>query len=560
MDKAIKKLRKKYIISASLIAFSVILLMLILLNVITLIVFRSFDRNTHEIIHQAAHSYNYNSETFLLSDMETNTDGDYIIPRSVDSIDSVTLSGEITSKDTTQGWYSAGGGLMFRLAMNGTEKFAYREYTFNKNTSKVTIDFNDDSTLRFEKYALLSESGVTDDNFLVSIVWWTSSDNIPKDDISLKLDSITIHYNMNFIARSVMQLHYQDLFDDKIPTVLNETSSFFLITDRDKHIIAVCSGNLPTHFEESEISDIMDIISEGSGTVKINSGINYEYLFSEKNGIAVYSFIQKNSTNRTSMQILVISIILGIVIFIILFVIIVYISKKIVFPLSDSFEKQKQFISNAGHELKTPITVISATTDLLERKHGNDRLLDTIKAQSDKMGNLVGELLELSRLSEINENKTQFSNFSISDIVNNTVLYFESRAFEEKHMLEIDIDEELTMYGDSRKIERLMGILLDNALKYSDAQSKIRITLSEQKGHIILTCSNRCTEINQEHISHLFERFYRAEESHSNEKDGFGLGLSIAKVITELHNGNISVSLRDGIVIFEVHLPKRGGL
>lgn len=560
MDKAIKKLRKKYIISASLIAFSVILLMLILLNVITLIVFRSFDRNTHEIIHQAAHSYNYNSETFLLSDMETNTDGDYIIPRSVDSIDSVTLSGEITSKDTTQGWYSAGGGLMFRLAMNGMEKFAYREYTFNKNTSKVTIDFNDDSTLRFEKYALLSESGVTDDNFLVSIVWWTSSDNIPKDDISLKLDSITIHYNMNFIARSVMQLHYQDLFNDKIPTVLNETSSFFLITDRDKHIIAVCSGNLPTHFEESEISDIMDIISESSGTVKINSGINYEYLFSEKNGIAVYSFIQKNSTNRTSMQILVISIILGIVIFIILFVIIVYISKKIVFPLSDSFEKQKQFISNAGHELKTPITVISATTDLLERKHGNDRLLDTIKAQSDKMGNLVGELLELSRLSEINENKTQFSNFSISDIVNNTVLYFESRAFEEKHMLEIDIDEELTMYGDSRKIERLMGILLDNALKYSDAQSKIRITLSEQKGHIILTCSNRCTEINQEHISHLFERFYRAEESHSNEKDGFGLGLSIAKVITELHNGNISVSLRDGIVIFEVHLPKRGGL
>lgn len=560
MDKAIKKLRKKYIISASLIAFSVILLMLILLNVITLIVFRSFDRNTHEIIHQAAHSYNYNSETFLLSDMETNTDGDYIIPRSVDSIDSVTLSGEITSKDTTQGWYSAGGGLMFRLAMNGMEKFAYREYTFNKNTSKVAIDFNDDSTLRFEKYALLRESGVTDDNFLVSIVWWTSSDNIPKDDISLKLDSITIHYNMNFMARSVMQLHYQDLFNDKIPTVLNETSSFFLITDRDKHIIAVCSGNLPTHFEESEISDIMDIISEGSGTVKINSGINYEYLFSEKNGIAVYSFIQKNSTNRTSMQILVISIILGIVIFIILFVIIVYISKKIVFPLSDSFEKQKQFISNAGHELKTPITVISATTDLLERKHGNDRLLDTIKAQSDKMGNLVGELLELSRLSEINENKTQFSNFSISDIVNNTVLYFESRAFEEKHMLEIDIDEELTMYGDSRKIERLMGILLDNALKYSDAQSKIRITLSEQKGHIILTCSNRCTEINQEHISHLFARFYRAEESHSNEKDGFGLGLSIAKVITELHNGNISVSLRDGIVIFEVHLPKRGGL
>jgi len=187
MDKAIKKLRKKYIISASLISFSVILLMLILLNVITFIVFRSSNRNAHEVIQQAAHSYDYNTETFLLSEMEKNKDGDYIIPRSVDSIESVTLKGEITSKTPTQGWYSAGGGLMFLLAADGTEKFAYREYTFNKNTSEVTIDFNN-STLRFEKQALLSESGVTDDNFLVSIVWWTSSDNISKDDISLKLD------------------------------------------------------------------------------------------------------------------------------------------------------------------------------------------------------------------------------------------------------------------------------------------------------------------------------------------------------------------------------------
>ncbi len=104
MDKAIKKLRKKYIISASLISFSVILLMLILLNVITFIVFRYSNRNAHEVIQQAAHSYDYNTETFLLSEMKTNKDGDYIIPRSVDSIDSVTLSGVITSRNPAQGW------------------------------------------------------------------------------------------------------------------------------------------------------------------------------------------------------------------------------------------------------------------------------------------------------------------------------------------------------------------------------------------------------------------------------------------------------------------------
>lgn len=551
MDKAIKKLRKKYIISASLIAFSVILLMLILLNVITLIVFRSFNRNTHEMIQQAAHSYDYNTETFLLSDMETNKDGDHIIPCIVDSIDSVTLKGEITGENPTQGWYSAGGGLMYQLTVDGTEKFAYREYTFNKNTSEVTIDFKDNSTLRFEEQSLLSESGVTKDNFLVSIVWWSSS-----DDVSLKLDSVTVHYNTDFTKRNMMQISYQDLFGDEIPTALSETSSFFLAADTDQHLIAECSGNLPTHFDKQEISDILNTTSGRSGTLKINSGVPYAYSVSEKNGIDVYSFIQNSSTKRTSMQVFAVSTILGTVIFALLLSIILCISRRIVAPISESFEKQKQFISNAGHELKTPVTVISATTDLLERKHGNDRLLDTIKAQSDKMGNLVGELLELSRLSEINENKTQFSNFSISDIVNNTVLYFESRAFEEQHALEINIDEGVTMYGDSRKIERLIGILLDNALKYADAQSRIRITLSEQKGRIILTCSNRCTEINQEQISHLFERFYRAEESHFNEKEGFGLGLSIALAITELHKGEISVSLNDNTVIFKIHLPK----
>lgn len=551
MDKAIKKLRKKYIISASLIAFSVILLMLILLNVITLIVFRSFNRNTHEMIQQAAHSYDYNTETFLLSDMETNKDGDHIIPCIVDSIDSVTLKGEITGENFTQNWYSAGGGLMYQLTVDGTEKFAYREYTFNKNTSEVTIDFKDNSTLRFEEQSLLSESGVTKDNFLVSIVWWSSS-----DDVSLKLDSVTVHYNTDFTKRNMMQISYQDLFGDEIPTSLSETSSFFLAADTDQHLIAECSGNLPTHFDKQEISDILNTTSGRSGTLKINSGVPYAYSVSEKNGIDVYSFIQNSSTTRVSMQVFAVSTILGTVVFALLLSIIFCISRRIVAPISESFEKQKQFISNAGHELKTPVTVISATTDLLERKHGNDRLLDTIKAQSDKMGNLVGELLELSRLSEINENKTQFSNFSISDIVNNTVLYFESRAFEEQHALEINIDEGVTMYGDSRKIERLIGILLDNALKYADAQSRIRITLSEQKGRIILTCSNRCTEINQEQISHLFERFYRAEESHFNEKEGFGLGLSIALAITELHKGEISVSLNDNTVIFKIHLPK----
>lgn len=551
MDKAIKKLRKKYIFSASAISFSVILVMLILLNVIILLVFRSTDRNAHEILQQAAHSYDYNTRTFQLAEMEKNPDGDYIIPCNVEAIDSVTLKGEISDENPKQNWCNAGGGLMFRLPIDGTEKFAYREYTFNKNTSEVTINFNDDNALRFEEQALLNESGLTEDNFLVSVVWWASS-----EEVSLRLESATVHYNTNYSKRSPLEISYRELFGENIPELVGETSSFFLITDAEKNLIAQCGGNLPANINEQEITDIIESLSENGGAVKLSSGTAYTYSVSEKNSIFAYTFLQNSSKNRISFQIFVISTALGIFIFLILFCIIIFVSKKVIAPISESFEKQKQFISNAGHELKTPVTVISATTDLLERKHGSDRLLDTIKTQSDKMGNLVGELLELSRLSEMTANKVQFNRFSVSDVVNHTILYFESRAFEEQHELISHISEEIYMNGDSTKMERLISILLDNALKYADEKSPVTVTLSENKDNVILTCSNPCAAMKQEQLARLFDRFYRSEESHSHEKEGFGLGLSIAEAITELHHGKITVSLCDKVVTFKVNLPK----
>lgn len=301
---------------------------------------------------------------------------------------------------------------------------------------------------------------------------------------------------------------------------------------------------------------ILDVMLPKLDGFEVLKQLRNAYSVSEKNKIFTYTFLQNSSKNRISFQIFVISTVLGIFIFLILFCIIIFVSKRVIAPISESFEKQKQFISNAGHELKTPVTVISATTDLLERKHGSDRLLDTIKAQSDKMGNLVGELLELSRLSEVTVNKVQFTHFSVSDIVNNTILYFESRAFEEQHELISHISEEIYMNGDSVKIERLMGILIDNALKYADEKSPVTVTVSENKDNIILTCSNPCAAMKQEQLARLFDRFYRSEESHSHEKEGFGLGLSIAEAITELHHGKITVFLYDKVVTFKVNLPK----
>lgn len=240
----------------------------------------------------------------------------------------------------------------------------------------------------------------------------------------------------------------------------------------------------------------------------------------------------------------------------ILIAVIILLSKHMVKPLSDSFIQQKQFISNAGHELKTPVTVISATTDLLERKHGTDRLYDTIKAQAEKMSRLITELLELTKFSEKSKDPVDFHLFSISETVETTLLYFESRAFESEHPLHLEIAENLTMYGDALKMERLVGILIDNALKYADAKTEIQFCLSESNHKIYLSCSNLCSDLTQEQMTHLFDRFYRAEESHSHQKEGFGLGLSIAQAIAEQHKGEISASLQENKITFTVKLPK----
>ena len=145
--------------------------------------------------------------------------------------------------------------------------------------------------------------------------------------------------------------------------------------------------------------------------------------------------------------------------------------------IRESYEKQKEFISNASHELKMPITVITATTELMEKKNGSDRLLNCIQVQSEKMSRLVNEMLVLTRLSNYEKQSVDFKQFDISRTVGNAVLYFESRAFEENKRICSDIQENLMYTGSQDKIDELTGILLDNALKYSDESSDIKISL-----------------------------------------------------------------------------------
>lgn len=561
MEKVIKKLRAKYIISASLISLSVVILMLVILNVLMNITYYSDSDAVLEMILHNQRSYDIKNESFTLADMEKNPDGDFIIPRCIDNIESVTLRGSITSKNIHEDWYNAGGGIMFEQASdNGEKKLVYHEYTFSKDICEVTVDLTDPATLKYDNSTSdYAASMVDNNNFLVSIVWWASSSGGPANtqkDICLDLDSITVHYKKEL--GYIPHMSYSESFHNNIPDLVRQTHSFCIITDSTYKLIAVNDGNMATEISDSEASQLLNTIKESDrthGSLVSANGIQLRYMATKSDQYIITAFAGVNDKRHFLKHLLSVSVISGIIMFAVIITIIFIVSDKIIKPVSDTFEKQKQFISNAGHELKTPITVISAAADLLEKTTPDNRWSDCIKAQSAKMSRLINELLELSRLGEAKNKTADFARFVISDTVRNTVLYFESRAFEEKHSLICDISENITFFGSEVRTERLTGILIDNALKYSDPDSDICVKLSQNKDGTVISCSNLCSRIDQNDIDHLFERFYRSEKSHCSQTPGFGLGLSIAQAIADLHNGSISVKYDGSVITFRVLLP-----
>ena len=222
-------------------------------------------------------------------------------------------------------------------------------------------------------------------------------------------------------------------------------------------------------------------------------------------------------------------------------IIIIIVSKKIVAPVSESYEKQKQFISMAGHELKTPLTIISADAEVLamEIEEENEWLSD-ICSQTERMAVLTNDLLSLSRMDENREQFTMLA-FPVSDVVSETVQSFQTLAHSKGRNIVSDITPMLSCTGDEKGIRQITGILLDNAIKYS--QSTDIVLELRKKGHnIVLSVTNSTQPLTQEQLGQLFDRFYRTEQSRNSEKGGYGLGLSIAKSIVEAHKGKITAT------------------
>lgn len=249
--------------------------------------------------------------------------------------------------------------------------------------------------------------------------------------------------------------------------------------------------------------------------------------------------------------------------FLVISVFIVIFSKRIVLPVSESYEKQKQFISVAGHELKTPVTIIDADAELLAMEIGeNNEWLQDICIQTKRMTALTNDLLSLSRMDEGRQQFTMID-FPISDVVGETVQSFQTLAKSKGRNIRTEIMPMLTCRGDEGSIRQIVGILLDNAIKYtkenSDKCCKDIVLKLEKKNHnLVLSVRNAAVPVSDEQLKKFFDRFYRTEQSRNSEKGGYGLGLSIAKSIVEAHKGRITASAPDTETVqITVLLPKK---
>lgn len=235
------------------------------------------------------------------------------------------------------------------------------------------------------------------------------------------------------------------------------------------------------------------------------------------------------------------------------FLLVVLLSRKAIDPVVRSAEQQKQFITDASHELKTPITVIATSLRVLEMETGKQKWIDKAQAQTEKLTELVNSMVTLSRMDE-EESPLKMERFDISSAVEETAESFRDFAAEGGHELELAIEGGISYRGDEYAVRQLVSILLDNAVKYAAPDTPIAVTLKRAKKGVVLRAVNRCTAPESIDASKLFDRFYRADPSRSASGSGFGIGLSIARSIAEGHHGSISAAMDGDTIAFEATL------
>lgn len=324
-----------------------------------------------------------------------------------------------------------------------------------------------------------------------------------------------------------------------------------LLTDNNE-ILGIISHNYNTKVDNS-IVKIAKMIIRTKDIKKANNLYFDRYLYYFKDGS--YITIIDNYKHQ---QKLILSLEVSILLFLFFEVIVLYLSKLItdyiIEPAYESYNRQKEFIEDASHELKTPLSVILASCEAYET-FKDKKYLDTIKDETLKMNKLVCDLLDLSKLEDEDVKKT-FTNINLSKLVTKQILTFEPLAFEKNITFEDLVQDNINIYCNSEDIQSLIEIIIDNAISHSYKNNKITVSLNSSKDNVTLKITNAGEPIKKEEEDKIFERFYRSDKSRNRNESRYGLGLAIAKRIVLNHNGSIKASSKNCFTTFTIILPK----
>ena len=279
---------------------------------------------------------------------------------------------------------------------------------------------------------------------------------------------------------------------------------------------------------------------------------NYRFQILAKKNDNIVIFLNTTMELRSVRNVLLISCLVGVVCFLVVFLLVILLSKRAMKPYIRNIERQKRFITDTSHEIKTPLTSIATSVDVIEMEYGEDEWTRNIHKQTSKMSRMVADLVTLSRLDEENP-FLERTEFSLSDAVWEVAEPFASLAKAQGKKYSQRIEENLTLCGNPDATRQMISVLLDNAMKYSDENGTIRLDVYKVHGKTKIEVFNTCVLEETQNLSRLFDRFYRPDNSRSRKTGGSGIGLSIAQAVAEAYGGKIKVSSKDGkSIMFQV--------
>ena len=340
-------------------------------------------------------------------------------------------------------------------------------------------------------------------------------------------------------------------------------SCFLVETDAQGKVSKII-GNVNVT-DENALDDIVALCLSSEEESGVILDRDLRYLVAEKEQGYRIAFADRSGERRMMLSFVTTSLAVGAVSLLIFWGISILLARWAVRPVEKSWEQQRRFVADASHELKTPLTVILANTDIVlshrqDTVESQSKWLEYIRTEAQRMTSLVTDLLFLAKADD-SRTKVIFSELNFSDIVWSCLLPFEPVAFEQKKSLDSDILSDVYVSGDENQLKQLIIILLDNACKHSGPQGKISVQLTRTTDSAVFSVANSGEPIPSEHLDHIFERFYRVDSSRARENGGYGLGLAIAKTIVETHHGKIQVHSKEETgTSFTVTLPAVGHL